>query len=148
MCKHTPFLPIITPYINNVRITWLDQVDIITRTTRGDDPLASSCFFFQCKHMAKSGITHVDPRVRFRKNFFGFWGVSDNPLIPYLQRCIQRRGRWDLMDGWLEFFSLLVKNTLVCLEWNHCSPRTPVIQSLTVGDDVFLLLKKNLQMEG
>jgi hypothetical protein len=25
-----------------------------------DDPLASSCIFFQCKHMTESSITHVD----------------------------------------------------------------------------------------
>ena len=148
MCKHTPFLPRKTLYID-VRIDWLDQNDM-TRTACDDDPFASSCIFLQCKHVAESGIAHVDPRVWFRKGFFGFWRVGDNHLIPYTQRRTQRRERRNLMNGWLDFHYSSDHARL--FRWNHyCSPRTPVILPLAIADDFCIfsfIKKKNLQMGG
>ena len=80
--KHYPILANYNPLYKckNHRIDRIEMTQ--TRTARGDDPLTSSCIFFQCKDVAKSGITDVDPWTRFRKGFFGFWRVGDNLLIP------------------------------------------------------------------
>ena len=106
MCKHTPFLPLERLYIN-VRFTGpVDRSNYVMRTGHGQDPLASSCILFQCKHMAKSGITHVCPSLWVWKCFFGFWRVGDNHLIPYIQRDTNRRQRCDFVNGWLDFHNL------------------------------------------
>ena len=140
MCQRTPFLPIITAYmINKIqKIHLINQIDI-TRTTRSDNPLASSCIFSSASTWARAvsrTSTHCTSLSLIQKGLLWFRRVGDNNLIPHMQWSILRWGRCDRMDGWLDFH--WISEHVRLFRWHHYSPRTPVIRPLAVDDDVFI----------
>ena len=117
MCQHTPFLPIITAYmINKIqKIHLINQIDI-TRTTRSDNPLASSCIFSSASTWARavSRTSTHEPDFDSEKASLVFGESATTISYHICNEVFKDEG--DVI-GWMAGLIFTeYQNTLVCLD--------------------------------